>query len=62
MVEFLKDFFDIESILILKDSIAALGQSLIRLFGNTFSWLGNDTLIALGIGITIAIILRICGR
>lgn len=61
-MEFLKDFFEIDTIINLINDIEGLIDALINLFGTTFSWLGSEVLVTLGIGATIAIVLRILGR
>lgn len=58
----LYEIFEIDTVIDLINNIESLVDSLINLFGTTFSWLGAGTLTALGIGATIAIILRILGR
>ena len=61
-MESLSDFFEFETIKDLVNAIEGLVDSLLDLFSNTFSWLGTGILTAIGIGATIAIILRILGR
>lgn len=58
----LYEMFEIEQLLNLIKNIEAMISSLIRMFGNVFSWLGPGVLTAIGIGATIAIILRVVGR
>lgn len=61
-MEIFSEIFDFSGLTKLAESIEALGKSLINLFGTTFSWLGTEVLTILGIGIGIAIVLRIVGR
>lgn len=56
------ELFDVESLTKLIESIFGFGESLIAFFSQMFGWLGQDVLLAIGAGITIAIILRIAGR
>lgn len=56
------DSIDVEGLQNLINSIEALGESLLKFFSTTFQWVGTPTLVALGIGLGIAIVLRIIGR
>ena len=61
----MEDFWDIlpiGQIGRLIENITALGKTLISMFAEVFGWLGPGILTAIGIGISIAIILRIFGR
>lgn len=61
-MEELLEFFDFQGILRLIQSIQGMISALLNLFGTTFSWLGPGILGAIGIGATVAIILRVMGR
>lgn len=61
-MEFFADIFEIKTISELIENIFNFIPALIRLFGNTFSFLGSGILTIITIGATIAIILRILGR
>lgn len=56
------ELLDIESLHKMIESIFGFGQSLAAFFSNIFGWLGPDVCIAIGAGLTIAIILRVAGR
>lgn len=62
MEELFSEVFDFNGLVKVIDSIKSLAESLINLFGTTFSWLGTGILTAIGIGVGIAIVLRIVGR
>lgn len=61
-IEEILDFFDFEGLLRLIQSIQGMISALLNLFGTTFSWLGPGILGAIGVGATVAIILRVMGR
>lgn len=56
------EMIDFQAITRVIESINAFGKSILALLSETFSWLGTGTIVAIGVGITAAIILRILGR
>lgn len=56
------ELLDFDALYKMIESIFGFGKSLAAFFYNIFGWLGPEISIAIGVGITAAIILRILGR
>ena len=56
------ELLDFDALYKMIESMFGFGESLVAFFSNTFGWLGPDVAIAIGVGITAAVILRILGR